>query len=484
MDAIRINKLDNVAVALITLLKGEKIVIDNIPYTLLDEIPQGHKFALSTIKKGENVMKYGYPIGHAKEDIEVGQWIHTHNVLTNLGEILSYEYKADTDHLVASKKAEFMGYKRENGKVGIRNEVWIVPTVGCVNSLAEKMRKNIEVYGKEKVDGVYAFPHPFGCSQMGDDQLNTQKALAGLVKHPNAGAILVLGLGCENNNIELFKTVLGDYDPNRVAFLECQSIEDEMEAAHEILIRLIDYAATFNRTQIDASGGSDGLSGITANPLVGNFSDLLITKGGSTILTEVPEMFGAETVLMNRGKDEKVFEQTVELVNSFKNYFESNHQVIYENPSPGNKKGGISTLEDKSLGCIQKGGTAKVIGVLGYGEEIREKGLNLLHAPGNDLVAATALAMAGAHIILFTTGLGTPFGAPVPTIKISSNNKLFEHKKNWIDFNAGSLLTGSLMDVITEDLFQYVISVASGEKTKTEINGYREMAIFKQGVTL
>ena len=492
MDAIKINKLDNVAVALNTLSKGEKITIDSIHYTLLEEIPQGHKFALSAIKKDENVMKYGYPIGHAKEDIEVGQWIHTHNILTNLGEILSYEYKADTGHLVASKEAEFMGYQRENGKVGIRNEVWIVPTVGCVNSLAEKMKKNIEAYGKDKVDGVYALPHPYGCSQMGDDQLNTQKALAGLVKHPNAGAILVLGLGCENNNIELFKTVLGDYDPNRVAFLECQSIEDEMEAAHEILIRLIDYAATFNRTQIDASelviglkcGGSDGLSGITANPLVGKFSDLLITKGGSTILTEVPEMFGAETILMNRSKDERVFEQTVELVNGFKDYFESNHQVVYENPSPGNKKGGISTLEDKSLGCIQKGGTAEVVGVLGYGEEIKEKGLNLLLAPGNDLVAATALAMAGAHIILFTTGLGTPFGAPVPTIKISSNNKLFDHKKNWIDFNAGSLLTGSLMDVITEDFFQYVIHVASGEKTKAEINGYREMAIFKQGVTL
>ena len=385
-----------------------------------------------------------------------------------------------------------MGFARANGKVGVRNEVWIIPTVGCVNNIATAMAKRANAKVKGSVQEVIAFPHPYGCSQMGDDQEHTRTILADLINHPNAGGVLVLGLGCENSNIDVLKPYIGDYDEKRVKFLVCQEVEDEMEKGGELLEELIDYAAAFEREPISVSkliigmkcGGSDGFSGITANPLVGRFSDLLISKKGTTILTEVPEMFGAETILMNRCENEQLFDKTVELINDFKQYFKDNHQTIYENPSPGNKKGGISTLEDKSLGCTQKSGNAPVKGVIAYGEPVVAPGLNLLSAPGNDLVAATALAASGAHIVLFTTGRGTPFASPVPTVKISSNSSLAGRKKNWIDFNAGVLVEDQELDETAQKLFDYVVEVASGKKVCSEEAGFHDMAIFKQGVTL
>ena len=304
--------------------------------------------------------------------------------------------------------------------------------------------------------------------------------------------VLVLGLGCENSGIEILKNYIGDYDEQRVRFLNAQDHENEIEDGVQIVKELLKYAGSFEREAIPCSeliigmkcGGSDGLSGITANPTVGGFSDMLIARGGTTILTEVPEMFGAETLLMNRCENEKLFDQTVDLINDFKNYFTSHNQTIYENPSPGNKKGGISSLEDKSLGCVQKSGTAPVKGVLAYGERVKNKGLNLLSAPGNDLVASTACAASGAHIVLFTTGRGTPFASPVPTVKISSNNLLFSRKNNWIDFNCGELVDDSTLEELSQKLYDYVLRVASGEKVKAEEAGFHDMAIFKQGVTL
>ena len=374
----------------------------------------------------------------------------------------------------------------------MRNEIWIIPTVGCVNNIATAMAKAANARLKGTVEEVIAFPHPYGCSQMGDDQEHTRAILADLINHPNAGGVLVLGLGCENSNIDVLKPYIGDYDENRVKFLVCQDVEDEMAAGASLIDALISYAATFQREPISVSkliigmkcGGSDGFSGITANPLVGKFSDLLISKGGTTILTEVPEMFGAETLLMNRCENEELFNETVNLINDFKQYFKSNNQTIYENPSPGNKKGGISTLEDKSLGCTQKSGSAAVKGVLSYGQVVKTPGLNLLSAPGNDLVASTALAASGAHIVLFTTGRGTPFASPVPTVKISSNSNLAGRKKNWIDFNAGVLVEDKEIEETAKELFDYVVEVASGEKVCSEEAGFHDMAIFKQGVTL
>lgn len=492
LEIFKIHESDNVAIALTPLEKGKEIEVAGQKLTLLEDIMQGHKVALKPIKEGEAVVKYGYPIGKAKADIKVGEWIHVHNVKTGLGDTLEYSYNPNFKPIEPTEKATFMGYRRENGKVGVRNDVWIVPTVGCVNAIANQIIEAAKPLAEGKVDSIHAFTHPYGCSQMGDDQLNTQKALAALVNHPNAAGVLVLGLGCENNNIPEFKKVLGEYDESRVKFLVCQDHEDEVEEALKLMKELIEKAATYKREPIDASelviglkcGGSDGLSGITANPLVGKFSDMLISKGGSTILTEVPEMFGAETILMNRCINKDVFDQTVNLINNFKDYFNRHNQVIYENPSPGNKKGGISTLEDKSLGCTQKGGLAPVVDVLEYGQQVKEKGLNLLQAPGNDLVAATTLALAGAHIVLFTTGRGTPFGSPVPTVKVSTNNALFNKKSGWIDFNAGTLVTGTSMEELSKDFFEYVLSVASGEETKSEKAGCRDLAIFKQGVTL
>ncbi len=491
-DFVKINQNDNVAVALRPIAKGETLQVAGIEVTTLEDIPQGHKFALKPIKSGEDVIKYGFRIGHAKEDIEKGQWVHVHNIKTALGDLLSYTYEPVESDLAETEHAYFNGYRRADGKVGVRNEIWIVPTVGCVNSIAKALEKKAQKFVGGNIEEVIAFPHPYGCSQMGDDQENTRRILADMVHHPNAGGVLVLGLGCENSNIPVLMDYIGEYDPQRVKFLQCQDVEDEQEAAMALLEELAVYAGAFSREKIDASeliigmkcGGSDGLSGITANPTVGAFSDILISKGGTTILTEVPEMFGAETLLMNRCETPELFDKTVHLINDFKNYFTSHNQTIYENPSPGNKKGGISTLEDKSLGCTQKSGSAPVKGVLAYGEPVKTKGLNLLSAPGNDLVAATALAMSGAHIVLFTTGRGTPFASPVPTVKISSNSRLAGHKDNWIDFNAGRMVEDMSKEELAQKLFDYVLDVASGKKVKAEEAGFHDMAIFKQGVTL
>ena len=451
--------------------------LDNVDVNLDD----GHKYAIRDIRKGENIIKYGNPIGHATEDIKKGEHVHSHNTKTNLSGNLTYGYSPEFyDIPEENKDVTFMGYLRDNGEVGIRNEIWIINTVGCVNKVAEKIAERT---------GAMHFPHPFGCSQLGDDQEITQKILAGMVNHPNAAGVLVLGLGCENNNIEVFKGVLGEYDPSRVKFLNTQDVEDDVEAGIKIVEELKEYAKKFKRVPIPISklklglkcGGSDGYSGITANPLVGRLSDKLIAMGGSCVLTEVPEMFGAEHLLMQRCESREVFDKTVSLINDFKDYYTRHNQVIYENPSPGNKKGGITTLEEKSLGCVQKGGLSKVVDVLTYGDRLSKCGLSLLNGPGNDIVAITNLMAAGVHIILFTTGRGTPVGSAVPTVKISTNKSLAQRKSKWIDFDASPTLSGN---PLTNELFDYIIKVAEGEETKNELNGYREISIFKDGVTL
>lgn len=501
-DYLRINENDKVIVALNTLPAGTEVSLDGgaVKVTAREEIPAGHKMALVDIPEGGDVIKYGYRIGLAKEEIKAGSWIHTHNIKTGLGDLLDYSYDPVEVVETAAKgqtktetPATFMGFERADGKVGVRNEIWVIPTVGCVNNVASAIAKQANQFVKGSVSEVVAFPHPYGCSQMGEDQEHTRSVLADLINHPNAGGVLVLGLGCENSNIDVLKPYIGDYDENRVRFLVAQEVEDEISEGVEIIKELIEKASKQERTELPASkliigmkcGGSDGLSGITANPLVGRFSDKLVAQGGTTILTEVPEMFGAETILMNRCENKELFEDTVSLINDFKNYFTSHNQTIYENPSPGNKKGGISTLEDKSLGCTQKSGSSVVRGVLGYGQQVKNKGLNLLSAPGNDLVASTALAAAGAHIVLFTTGRGTPFASPVPTMKISTNSRLAGKKDNWIDFNAGILVEdGADTAEITEQFFNAVLEVASGKQVRSEAAGFHDMAIFKDGVTL
>lgn len=451
--------------------------LDNVDVNLND----GHKYALRDIKKGENIIKYGNPIGHATEDIPAGAHVHTHNVKTNLSGNLEYTYEPVKYELPTEEQGRtFMGYVRENGEVGIRNEIWIVNTVGCVNKVAERIAN---------ATGAYHFPHPFGCSQLGDDQTVTQLILRGMVNHPNAAGVLVLGLGCENNNMEVFRKVLGEIDERRVRFLIAQEHDDEVAEGIRLVEELKEYASTFKRQPVPVSklriglkcGGSDGYSGITANPLVGRLSDKLIAMGGSCVLTEVPEMFGAEHLLMQRCENAETFKSMVALINNFKDYYTRHNQVIYENPSPGNKKGGITTLEEKSLGCVQKGGLSPVVDVLDYGDRLRKPGLSVLNGPGNDIVAITNLMAAGVHIILFTTGRGTPVGSAVPTVKIATNASLAERKSGWIDFDASPTLSGS---PLTNELFDYIIKVAEGEKTKNELHGYKEISIFKDGVTL
>ena len=488
-DFIHFHPNDNVAVALHPIAAGTEFM----GIAAKADIPQGHKMALKALAKGDQVMKYGFSIGHAIAPVEAGDWVHTHNMKTNLSGEIEYTYNPKIAHPAPQKAATFRGFRRKDGKVGIRNEIWIIPTVGCVNDVAKALVKENQDLVQGTIDGLYTFTHPFGCSQTGEDHAQTRKLLAALTRHPNAAAVLVLQLGCENLTHEQFVAELGEYDENRVKFLTCQDVEDEYEAGRAILEQLAAFAGSFEREEIPASelvigmkcGGSDGLSGITANPTVGRFSDLLISMGGSTVLTEVPEMFGAEGFLMDRCINEEVFGKAVNMINGFKNYFLRHNEVVYENPSPGNKAGGITTLEDKSCGCVQKGGSAPIMDVIGYGDAVTTKGLNMLYGPGNDLVSATALTAAGAHMVLFTTGRGTPFGAPAPTMKISTNTPLATKKHGWIDFNAGVVADGErTLDEAGADLLALVLEVASGKQTKTEQKGYREISIFKDGVVL
>ncbi len=444
---------------------------DNVYVNLSD----GHKYAKRNIQKGEKIIKYGFAIGTAVKDIKEGEHVHSHNLKTALCGKEAYEYCPDFEKRSAECDIMVLAYERKNGDIGIRNDIWIIPTVGCVNKIAEKIARET---------GAFAFTHPYGCSQLGGDHKRTQLVLKGLVKHPNAGGVLVLGLGCENNNITEFLKVLDELDEERIRFLNCQDADDEIAEGKRIIAELKELAAKDKRTAVPISrlkigmkcGGSDGLSGITANPLCGKITDRITAMGGSAVLTEVPEMFGAERCLFSRCENEDIFRRAEKLINDYKEYFISHGEPISENPSPGNKEGGITTLEEKSLGCVTKGGTAVITDILNYGDTVKKSGLNLLKGPGNDIVAITNLTAAGCHLILFTTGRGTPLGAPVPTIKIATNTKLKEHKPHWIDFDAQSGNENQLFDLIE--------AVIEGKETQNEKNGYREIAIMKDGVTL
>ena len=492
---LKINPADSVVVCLQPKKKGETITVDGKTVILNQDTPAGHKVLIKNVQEGEDIIKYGYPIGHAKQDLKAGDWVNENNLKTNLSGTLEYTYNpVDEELSIKKENRTFKAYKRKNGDVGVRNEIWIVPTVGCVNGIAEKLAEKLRNETMlQGIDSVYAWHHNYGCSQLSEDHENTRKVLRDICLHPNAGGVLVLSLGCENNQPDDFMAMLGDYDKDRIKLLVTQKVEgDELEAGMQILRNLYSIAKEDKREDVPVSelrvglkcGGSDGFSGITANPLVGEFSDWLVAQGGTSVLTEVPEMFGAETILMNRCRTKELFNQTVSMINNFKEYFLSHGEPVGENPSPGNKAGGISTLEDKALGCTQKCGKAPVSGVMEYGDRLTNKGLNLLSAPGNDLVASTALASCGCHIVLFTTGRGTPFGTFVPTMKVATNPTLAKNKPSWVDFSAGQLVEGRTMQELVPEFIDKVLAVASGQLARNEENGYREISIFKNGVTL
>lgn len=500
---IKINDNDNVIIALEALHQGDiltsELLVTENQITVLQDIPSGHKIAIKPIAQGENIIKYGFPIGHATQAIRVGEHVHTHNVKTNLGELDKYQYQPVTNSIsTLFPDREVNIFRRKNNKIGIRNELWIIPTVGCVNGIANQIRKQFLadisqdlLLNPTAFDGVHLLSHPYGCSQLGQDHQATKTILQNMVKHPNAGGVLVIGLGCENNQLNAFKESLGEYDQERVRFMIAQEVENEIKQGVSYLHDIYQMMKSDQRQKGKLSelkfglecGGSDGLSGITANPLLGRFSDYVIAHGGTSVLTEVPEMFGAETILMSHCINKPVFEKTVNMVNNFKQYFMSYNQPIYENPSPGNKAGGITTLEDKSLGCTQKAGNSTVVDVLEYGDKLQKTGLNLLSAPGNDAVATGALAAAGCHMVLFSTGRGTPYGGVVPTVKISTNSTLAQKKKHWIDFDAGQLVNGTPMDKLLEQFIDVIIQLVNGKQTCNEKNEFHDLSIFKNGVT-
>lgn len=486
---IIINDKDNVMVALEDFKKGD--IVNNIE--IKEDIAKGHKVTIKDINENEEIIKYGYPIGTATKNILKGSHVHIHNIKTTLSKKHDFTYQFTNNSKLKQQNRKVNAYLRKNNKVGIRNEIWIIPTVGCVNGQAQILKQ--QFLKKHKItnnyDGVYAFTHPYGCSQMGEDHENTKKALQNIVKHPNAGGVLVIGLGCENNQIKAFKETIGEIDSSRIKFMICQEEKDEITKGLELLEEIYQEVITDQRTLCDLSkinlglkcGGSDGLSGLTANPLIGMASDYIIANGGTAVLTEIPEMFGAEQVLLNRCENEEIYQKLLNIIDDFKDYYKKNNQVIYENPSPGNKAGGISTLEDKSLGCVQKSGTSLVKDVLKYAEPITKQGLNVLSGPGNDLIATTALGISGCQLVLFSTGRGTPFGSFIPTMKISTNSELASNKTNWIDFNAGEL-NDTTKEQIKNDFIEEIIKIIEGKYTKNEINDFHEIAIFKSGVTL
>jgi altronate hydrolase len=493
----RIRPNDNVCIAISPVAAGETVAIDGITVQSREQIDVGHKIALFDLKKGDGVFKYGVRIGSVTMDVPKGSWIHSHNLQTDLKGALEYSYHPDPvkQNGDGKKIPTFMGYKRKNGRVGTRNEIWIINSVGCVNRSAERISQLAnQRFVRDNFDGVFSFSHPFGCSQLGDDLVNTRAVLGGLARNPNAGAVLVLGLGCENLQLDNLIKSLTDVDHSRLRFFNSQKVADEIEEGMKMVEELFDLMKDDQREEVPVSeltigvkcGGSDGFSGISANPLVGRITDALTSYNGRVLQTEVPEMFGAEQLLMNRAASRSVFESIVSLINEFKEYFIKYDQPVYENPSPGNKAGGLTTLEEKSLGAIQKGGSAVITQVLKYGDPITDRGLVLVNAPGNDGVSSTAMTASGATLLLFTTGRGTPLGFPVPTVKISTNSDIYKNKPNWIDYNAGKLLDGeATFETMTDEFLKYLIDVASGRiKTKNEINGYKEIAIWKTGVTL
>ena len=496
---LKINDRDNVVVLLDDMNAGAVIEMDGLPDLVIKEqINRGHKIAVRDIRKGEALIKYGYPIGHAGDDIEAGMHVHTHNLRTALEGLNEYSYTEGRRENPGkarrrSREHTFMGYRRSTGAAGIRNELWVVPTVGCINGPAREIVSRFrEEVKPEGIDDVIALVHPYGCSQLGRDHINTRTILADIIRHPNAGGVLVLGLGCENNCVSALKKAMPGYDRERTVFLIGQEVEDEVTVGVALLKKLYEKMREDAREEMALSelkiglkcGGSDGFSGITANPLLGKLSDLIVACGGTAVLTEVPEMFGAETVLMERAGNRKVFEKIVRMINGTKQFYMDSGLPVYENPSPGNMAGGITTLEEKSLGCVQKSGNAAVENVITYGEMIEDRGLLLLDSVANDSVSSTALGASGCQMVLFTTGRGTPLGSFIPTVKVASNTTVFETKNKWFDFNAGTLLEDKSMDELVSDFLNYILRVAGGERTANERNGYKEISIFKSGITL
>lgn len=488
MKGLLLHSGDGVAVVTEDVRKGETVSVNGREIAAKDDIPALHKIALRDIPAGEKVIKYGYPIG-VSLGICAGEHVHTHNLRSDLRASDEYEYRPSAASVPPFPDREFAGFRRLDGRVGIRNQVLVVPTVGCINNVCEEVARIARE--RSGYSEIYAMPHPYGCSQLHGDLRATREILAGLASNPNNGGVLVVSLGCENNTLDEFLQCLHLSDPARLRAMRTQDEGDEIEKGVALACELARLCEGDARTPCRLSdlniglkcGGSDAFSGVTANPVVGALADMAVGAGGSAVMTEIPEMFGAEQQLLDRCVSEEKFSSLAQVIQDFKQYFISHGESVGENPSPGNKKGGITTLEEKSLGCVLKGGHSAVSDVLRYGESLRAKGLTVVEAPGNDATAQTALAAAGAQIVLFTTGRGTPLGGVVPTVKIATNGALAAAKPRWIDFDASCAFGCGIVGA-AEKLIDLLVRVAGGEPVAAERNRSREIAVWKRGVTL
>ncbi len=495
---LQLHPTDNVAVARVQVAAGEEIQLGPVVVRVSEPIAAGHKVAIRPIAAGEAILKYGQRIGLAGTHIDVGSWVHVHNV--NAAR-LETEYEYCNELIEPSKPAEsrtFMGFRRADGKVGTRNYVALISTVNCSATTARYVAMELaksDLRDFPNVDGVIPLVHKGGCafSFGGEDHQQLNRTLAGFARHPNIAARLILGLGCETAQAGHLQSdhglmQLGGPSASRsngplpmvLNIQEVGGVRKTVDRAVGVLRDLLVQANDVRREPIPVSellvglecGGSDGASGITANPALGYASDLMVAHGGTAILSEIPEVYGAEQLLTRRSISREVADALLDRIHWWEDYAQRHHASIDNNPSYGNKQGGLTTIFEKSLGAVAKGGTSPLRAVYKYAEPVTERGFVLMDTPGYDPASVTGMVAGGAQVIVFTTGRGSCFGCkPAPTIKVATNTPMFNRMREDMDINAGTILEGATVEDVGREIFEMIIATASGRQTLSEAQG-------------
>jgi altronate hydrolase len=478
----------------VPLSPGQRIELAGREVTVLEPIPAGHKVALAAVAEGENVLRYGQRIGRARVPIEPGRHVHMHNLAY---EELAFDYEFPSGEIefpaLPAAVPRFLGYAREDGRAGTRNYIAVGAASNCAAHTAELIARSYENDRlPPNVDGVVAFPHGEGCAHsIGPDTRQLQRTIAGVLDHPNVASALILGLGCEVNQISHY---LGGPRLKGLTLQESGGTRATVDAARREIDRFIEEAAACQRTEIPASkivlglncGGSDSFSGITANPALGVASDILASYGGSAVLAETTEIFGAEHLLVRRARNRQVAERLLARIADYRTYLNRFGGSFDDNPAPGNKEGGLSNILEKSLGAVAKGGTSPLMEVVDYAERVTTPGLVFMNTPGYDPVSLAGLAAGGANVIAFTTGRGSAIGfATIPVIKIATNSATYRRMRDNMEVNAGAIVDGERsIGEVGREIFEMVLRVASGERTASERLGHREFVPWRIGPVL